>query len=58
MRTYTADELFKMAAQYEAKLTDPLNTDDPKWIQRRADRIRKLACQKRKAKRQKERESA
>ena len=49
MRKYTAEELFDMAEQNENKINDPENTDDPKWLQRRADRLRALAEEKEKA---------
>jgi hypothetical protein len=46
MRKFGAAELYAMANGYEALIRDPKNKDDPKWLQRRADRIRKLADQK------------
>ena len=49
MRKVTAEELFALAAQYEARIHDPANSDDPKWLQRRADRIRRVAIGKQKA---------
>lgn len=44
MRKFTAQELFTWADQYESRI--PANFDDPKWLQRRADRIRRLAIAK------------
>ena len=49
MNTYTAEELHEMADFYEASIHNPKNTDDPKWLQRRADRLRRLATQKKQA---------
>ena len=49
MEKFTAEELHSKADAYEKQITDPENTDDPKWLQRWADRIRKLADQKAKA---------
>ena len=46
MRQFTAEELFALADQYQARITDPGNLDDPKWLQRRADRIRRVATAK------------
>jgi hypothetical protein len=46
MRTFAADELFAWADKYEARITDPLNTDDPKWLQRRANRLRRTTAAK------------
>ena len=49
MNKFTAEEIHAFADQYESEITNPKNTDDPKWLQRRADRLRKLATQKGKA---------
>lgn len=49
MRTRTADELRAWATEIEAQINDPENTDDPKWLQRWADRINRLADKKEKA---------
>ena len=49
MSSYSADELFVMAEEYESKINDPNNTDDPKWLKRRAERLRALAVEKEKA---------
>ena len=49
MRKFTAEELYALADEYEARIIDPKNTDDPKWLQRWADRVRKLARQKEQA---------
>lgn len=49
MEKFSAEELHAMANKYEGLISDPNNTDDSKWLQRRADRIRKLATQKEKA---------
>ena len=49
MDSYTFEELDQLADQYLARLDDPENSDDPKWLKRRATRLRKLARQKEKA---------
>jgi hypothetical protein len=46
MEKFTIEELHAKADEYERQITGPNNTDDPKWLQRWADRIRKLAKQK------------
>ncbi|TWT77468.1 hypothetical protein Pla123a_21290 [Posidoniimonas polymericola] len=56
MRKFTAEELFALADEYEARMTSPSSTDDPKWLQRRADRIRRVAIAKQAALQLKERE--
>ena len=43
MRRFTARELHVLADQYEAQIADPTNEDDPIWLQRWADKIRRLA---------------
>ena len=48
MSKFTAEELHALADKHEAMILDPKNTDDPKWLQRRADRLRHLATQKEK----------
>ena len=53
MRKFGAIELYKIANGYEARIRDPKNTDDPKWLQRWADDIRKLARKKESAFRKK-----
>ena len=50
MRKFSSEELFEIAKDYEHKLRDPENTDDPKWLKRRINRITLLAEQKEKAK--------
>ena len=49
MSKFTAEELHAFADQYESEINNPKNTDDPKWLQRRADRLRTLAIQKEKS---------
>lgn len=49
MESHTADELFSWASTLEQQIKNPANKDDPKWLQRRADRLRKLAQHKQKA---------
>jgi len=53
MRKFTARELYSLADEHEHMIIDSENTDDPKWLQRRADRLRRLATQKEKALRHK-----
>ena len=53
MRRFSAAELYALADDYERAISDSENTDDPKWLQRLADRIRRLAYQKEKALRHK-----
>ncbi len=49
MEKFTAEELHAKADAYEEQIIDPNNTDDPKWLQRWANRIRKLAGKKEKS---------
>ncbi|REJ68192.1 MAG: hypothetical protein DWQ31_08660 [Planctomycetota bacterium] len=56
MRTRTAEELRAWAEDLEAQIRDPKNTDDPKWLQRWADRMRRLADKKEKSLEHKERQ--
>jgi len=46
MRKFGAAELYMMANGLEAQICDPKNQDDPKWLQRWADKIRRLAEKK------------
>ena len=46
MRNFSAEDLYALASKIEAQLGDPQNTDDPKWLQRRANRVRALAKKK------------
>lgn len=50
MEKFTAEDLHAKADAYEKQIIDLHNTDDPKWLQRWASRIRKLAEQKEKSK--------
>lgn len=43
MRRHTAEELYSYARDLETQAADPQNTDDPVWLRRRAERIRRLA---------------
>jgi len=54
MEKFTAEELHTKADEYEKQINNPNNTDDPKWLKRWADRVRKLAKQKEKAQEHKE----
>jgi hypothetical protein len=56
MRTSTADELFAAAGRHGTRITDPRNADDPKWLRRRADQLRRVAIAKRNALKLKRRE--
>lgn len=49
MQTHTCADLYASANYYETQVNDPLNTDDPRWLKRRADRLRRLADKKLKA---------
>jgi hypothetical protein len=49
MDTYTFEELDQLADEHLGRIELPDNTDDPKWLIRRADRLRRLARQKEKA---------
>lgn len=46
MAQFTAEQLFAWANKYERRIKSPFRTDDPKWLKRRADRIRRLAIGK------------
>ena len=50
MESHTADELYTCADKLETQIDDHENTDDPKWLQRWAGEMRRLASQKEKAK--------
>jgi hypothetical protein len=49
MDSHTAIELYAWADALQAQAGDPENKDDPKWLARRADRLRSLADKKKKA---------
>ncbi len=49
MGSYTFEELDRLADEHLQRIHDPENTDDPKWLRRRAARLRKLARQKEQA---------
>ncbi len=49
MQQFTVAELHAIANNMEEQLNNPKMADDPKWLQRRIDRVRKLAAQKEKA---------
>ncbi len=46
MTSYTSQELFNIADDIEKQIAHPNNQDDPKWLKRRAERVRKLAEKK------------
>ena len=56
MSSFTSAELFAIADHFEAQVSDPLNKDDPKWLRRRAARVRSLAVLKQKSAEQRARE--
>jgi hypothetical protein len=49
MDTHTSTELYSWANELEAQIRTSENRDDPKWLQRRVDRLRQLAKSKEKA---------
>ena len=49
MGTYTVQEFDFLADEHLRRIDDPTNSDDPKWLNRRATRLRKLARQKEKS---------
>lgn len=49
MTKFSFNDLHAIADEYEAKIKDPDNEDDPKWLQRRANKIGALARKKEKA---------
>jgi hypothetical protein len=49
MGTYTVEELDALADEHLNRIDDPTNSDDPRWLHRRATRLRKLARQKEKS---------
>jgi cyclopropane fatty-acyl-phospholipid synthase-like methyltransferase len=55
MATHNAAELHAWAAKLEAQIADPKNSDDPRWLQRWAGKLRALAAKKEKAKAHKQR---
>jgi len=57
MEHHTALELFVWADHLRAQAEDPDNTDDPKWLLRRADRLAALARAKEKALEHKQRQA-
>lgn len=46
MGSNSAAELFAWADKLELQIKDPTNEDDPKWLQRWANKMRKLAASK------------
>jgi hypothetical protein len=56
MRSFTSTELFAWANELDSQIQNPQNQDDPKWLQRWADKMRRLAVKKEKAKTHKERQ--
>lgn len=57
MRKFTAEELFIRASELESQIQNPYNMDDPRYLQRWADKIRLLALKKQRAKIHKERQA-
>ena len=46
MKSFTAEELFKRADELAQAAADPAAADDPRWLRRWSNRIRRLAQQK------------
>lgn len=46
MRSFAATELFALADDLDRRAADPNTADDPRWLRRRAERVRRLAEQK------------
>lgn len=46
MNGHTAEELLAWADKFDAKILDPKNTDDPRYLKRWASKMRSLAAQK------------
>ena len=46
MESHSAMTLYAWADRMEAQIKDPLNRDDPRWLQRWADKMRRLASKK------------
>jgi hypothetical protein len=49
MQSHTSVELYALADQLRAQADDPKNTDDPKWLLRRAQKVAAIAKAKEKA---------
>ena len=49
MKKFSAEELHRKADELEAEIADPDSENDPRYLQRWASRIRRLAEQKEKA---------
>jgi hypothetical protein len=49
MESHSASELYAWADKLEAQIADSANRDDPKYLQRWADKIRRLAVKKEKS---------
>jgi len=50
MASRTAEELYELADKLEARIKDPHNSDDPKWLKRWVGKCRWMAAKKEKAK--------
>ena len=49
MRSRTAEELLERADSLEARIEKPMNTDDPLWVQRGIENLRRAAARREKA---------
>ncbi len=49
MSSFTSAELIDWAGELERQIQNPNNQDDPKWLQRWADKMKRLAAKKEKA---------
>ena len=56
MSSFTSAELLSWAGELERQIKSPYNQDDPRWLQRWADKMKRLAAKKEKAKAHKERQ--
>jgi hypothetical protein len=56
MESFTSTQLLHWVQRLEEQITDPKNTDDPKWQRRWIDKIYRLAIKKQKAHTHKERQ--
>ena len=49
MGKYTTNKLLTRAQKLEARINDSTNTDDPRWLRRRVERLRCWALRKEEA---------
>ena len=58
MGRFDAKKIIEMAEKYEAKINDPSNRDDPRWLQKHANALRKWAAQRLKGFKHKQRQKS